>query len=677
MVKFPLVVAIGLALLTIPPVHAAQAQPPSSAPQMIERAKLFGNPTRTGGQLSPDGKWLSWIAPKDGVLNIWVAPLDHPEQAKALTDEKKRPIRGYFWTPDSAALLFVNDKGGDENFLLYKVAVADGVQSTLTPFEKTRVQILLVSNHHKDRILIGLNNRDPRWHDVYSLDLKTNALTPVLINEGGFAGFIADDSLSIRIATKAKSDGGTEFYKVSGNKVADKPFTSTGLEDSMTTNLAGFTHDGKTLYWIDSRGRNTAALIAEDVASGKTTTLGQSPKADIDGTISDPKTGVVQAYSVNYLKTEWTVLDKRIAGDLAFLNSRLSGEIYITSRTNADDKWLIANDPVTAPASTWLYDRKAKTLTKLYTSRPELIGAPLVAMHPVEIKTRDGLTAVSYLSLPLGSDKNGDGVPDKALPMVLFVHGGPWGRDEYGFHSYHQWLANRGYAVLSVNYRGSTGFGKNYINAGNLEWAGKMHNDLIDAVNWSVRKGIAQKDKIAIMGGSYGGYATLVGLTFTPDVFACGVDIVGPSNLATLLKTIPPYWEAGKVQFYKRMGDPTTEDGQKLLHDRSPLFKADQITKPLLIGQGANDPRVNRAESDQIVTAMKQKNVPVTYVLFPDEGHGFARPENSMAFNAVAETFLAAHLGGRAEPMGDDIKASTAEVREGSAFVPGLAAAQK
>ncbi|MGB8602463.1 MAG: S9 family peptidase, partial [Rhizomicrobium sp.] len=311
----------------------------------------------------------------------------------------------------------------------------------------------------------------------------------------------------------------------------------------------------------------------------------------------------------------------------------------------------------------------------LYTSRPELVGAPLVAMHPVEIKTRDGLTAVSYLSLPPGSDKNGDGIPDKALPMVLFVHGGPWGRDDYGYHPYHQWLANRGYAVLSVNYRGSTGFGKNYINAGNLEWAGKMHDDLIDAVNWSVSKGIAQKDKIAIMGGSYGGYATLVGVTFTPDVFACGVDIVGPSNLATLLKTIPPYWEAGKVQFYKRMGDPTTEDGQKLLHDRSPLFKADQITKPLLIGQGANDPRVNRAESDQIVAAMKARNIPVTYVLFPDEGHGFARPENNMAFNAVAEAFLATHLGGRAEPIKDDVKASSGQVREGAAFVPGLEAA--
>src|SRR5205823_6529286 len=244
--------------------------------------------------------------------------------------------------------------------------------------------------------------------------------------------------------------------------------------------------------------------------------------------------------------------------------------------------------------------RKGRTLTKLFVSRPQLEGATLAAMHPEEIRTRDGRTEVSYLSLPPGSDTNGSGRPQRPLSMVLFVHGGPWARDSYGYNSYHQWLANRGYAVLSVNYRGSTGFGKGYIAAGDLQWGAKMHDDLIDAVNWAVANRITTADKVAIMGGSYGGYATLAGLAFTPDTFACGVDIVGPSNLATLLKTIPPYWEAARVQFYKRMGDPTTEEGRTLLHDRSPLFKADAIKKPLLIGQGANDPRVNQAESDQI-----------------------------------------------------------------------------
>jgi dipeptidyl aminopeptidase/acylaminoacyl peptidase len=647
------------------------ATPDMKAP-LIERQKLFGNPSRSQGRLSPDGKWISWIAPRDGVLNIWVAPVSDPSNGRPLTDEKKRPIRAYFWSPDSATILFVNDKGGDENFLLYSVNVVTADQHTLTPFEKTRVEVVGVSNHVKDRILIGLNNRDPKWHDVYSLDLKTNALTPLLTNTGDYAGFLADEQLKLRIATKSRPDGGTDFFRVAGNKVDDKPFASVGLDDSLTTSPAGFTADGKTLYWIDSRGRDTAVLIAQDTKTGKTRILAESSKADIDGALADPQTGRVQAYAVNYFKTEWTALDPAIKGDLDFLQSHLKGEIFVTSRTYADDLWTVAVDPVTAPSSTYLYNRKARSLTRLYVTRPELEGATLADMHPVEIKTRDGLTEVSYLTLPPGSDTKQSGHPDHPVPMVLFVHGGPWGRDGFGYNPYHQWLANRGYAVLSVNYRGSTGFGKSYISAGDLQWGAKMHDDLIDAVEWAIANGVTTRDKVAIMGGSYGGYATLAGLTFTPDTFACGVDIVGPSNLNTLLKTIPPYWEALKAQFYKRMGDPTTEAGQKLLHDRSPLFKADAIKKPLLIGQGANDPRVNVAESEQIVKAMADKKIPVTYIVFPDEGHGFARPENNIAFNAAAEQFLGVCLGGRSEPIGGALKASTAQVPHGAEFTPGL-----
>jgi dipeptidyl aminopeptidase/acylaminoacyl peptidase len=293
-------------------------------------------------------------------------------------------------------------------------------------------------------------------------------------------------------------------------------------------------------------------------------------------------------------------------------------------------------------------------------------------MHPREIPARDGLTLVSYLTLPPGSDPDGDGVPDQPVPMVLLVHGGPWARDGYGFNRAHQWLANRGYAVLSVNFRGSTGLGKDFLNAGNLEWGAAMHDDLIDAVEWAVDQGIAIRDKVAIMGGSYGGYATLAGLAFTPDVFACGVDIVGPSNLETLLESIPPYWEPQVKQFHERMGNPQTPEGLALLKERSPLHKAHAITKPLLIGQGANDPRVKQAESDQIVSAMQEDGIPVTYVLFPDEGHGFAKPTNNIAFNAVAENFLATCLGGRAEPVGDTLEASTAEIRTGRELIQGL-----
>jgi dipeptidyl aminopeptidase/acylaminoacyl peptidase len=644
---------------------------------LIPRAKIFGNPTQTAGRLSPDGKWLSWIAPRDGVLNIYVAPAGNPKAAKALTAEKVRPIRQYFWSPDSKQILFINDKGGDENFLLYGVDVVSGAQRTLTPFEKTRVQIVGNSPLVRDRILVGVNNRDAKWHDVHSLDLATGKLTPVMINTGGYAGFMADRNLAIRIAVKPRPDGGSEFYRVVAGKVDEKPFEEVALEDSQTTSPAGFTSDGKTLYWIDSRGRDTSALFAQDLATGKKTLLAESPKADIGGALGNPKTGRIEAYAVNYLKNEWTALDPKVKGDLDFLKSNLKGELAVTSRTDADDKWLVAVDPVTAPSTTYLYDRKARKLTKLYVSRPELEGAPLAAMIPIEIKSRDGLNMVSYLTLPPGSDANGDGRPEKPVPMVLLVHGGPWARDAYGYNGSHQWLANRGYAVLSTNFRASTGFGKKFLSSGNLMWGTKMHDDLLDAVDWAVARGVTTSDKVAIMGGSYGGYATLAGLAFTPERFACGVDIVGPSNLETLLKTIPPYWEAGKAQMYARMGNPSTPEGMALLKERSPLYKADQIKRPLLIGQGANDPRVNVAESEQIVNAMKAKGIPVTYVVFPDEGHGFARPQNNIAFNAVAENFLAKCLGGRAEPIGPALKASTAQVPHGAEYAPGLAEALK
>jgi dipeptidyl aminopeptidase/acylaminoacyl peptidase len=652
----------------------AVAQP--NAP-LIAREKFFGNPTRAAGRLSPDGKWLSWIAPREGVLNIYVAPAADPNAARALTAETKRPIRTYFWSPDSRQILYINDKGGDENFLLYGVDVASGQQRALTPFEKTRVQIVNISNQVKDRVLIGVNNRDAKWHDVYSLDLASGRLTPVMMNMGGYSGFIADEQLNLRIATRARPDGGSDFYRVAGGKVEATPFEQVTLEDSQTTNSIGFTVDGKILYWVDSRGRDTAALIAQDVATGAKTIVAQNARADIGGAMANPKTGRVEAYAVNYLKNEWVPLGDAVRADLAFLEGRLKGEINVVSRTDADDKWVVAVDPGTAPSSAWLYDRKAKRLTKLYSTRPELDNATLSAMHPVEIRTRDGLNMVSYLTLPPGTDADGDGRPNRPVPMVLFVHGGPWGRDGYGYNSYHQWLANRGYAVLSVNFRASTGFGKKFISAGDLQWGRKMHDDLIDGVDWAVARGVTTQDKVAIMGGSYGGYATLAGLAFTPDRFACGVDIVGPSNLATLLKTIPPYWEAIRAQFYKRMGDPTSPEGQALLRERSPLFQADRIQRPLLIGQGANDPRVNIAESQQIVDALKAKNIPVTYVVFPDEGHGFARPQNNIAFNAVAENFLAKCLGGRAEPIGPSLKASTAEVRYGAEFAPGLAEAAR
>ncbi|MGH6876726.1 MAG: S9 family peptidase [Rhizomicrobium sp.] len=647
-----------------------------SAP-LISREILFGNPTRAMAKASPDGKWLGWLAPRDGVLNIYAAPVADPGDARPLTAEKTRPIRVFLWSRDSQQVLFVNDRDGDENFLLYGVHVVSGAQRNLTPFEKTRIELIGISHRIPERILIGLNNRDVRWHDVHSLNLDSGALTPVLINTGEFRSFVSDANLCLRVASRARPDGGVEYFRVCGDSVERLPFVSVALEDAQSTMPTCFANDGERLYWLDSRGRDKAVLVAQDFASGAMRLVAEDARADIGGVLYEPRSGIVQAYSVNYLKTEWIALDPDIGTEFDFLGRELKGEISISSQSYENDLWTVAVDPVTAPSSAWLFDRKSRALTRLFVTRPALEGAVLSAMHPIEIEMRDGLAAVSYLTLPPRADPKDTGRPTEPLPMVLFVHGGPWARDVYGYNPYHQWLANRGFAVLSTNYRSSTGFGKSHVSAGDLQWGTGIIDDLVDAVNWAILERIADPVRIAIMGGSFGGYATLAGLAFRPDVFACGIDIVGPSNLDTLLGTFPPYWERIKLMFYKRMGDPTTEEGRKLLHDHSPLYKADAIKKPLLIGQGANDPRVKQAESDQIIEAMAKKKIPVTYIVFPDEGHGFARPENNIAFNAIAEQFLVECLGGRAEPIGDALSPSSTEVRHGAEFVPGLIDALK
>ena len=639
--------------------------------ELIERSRLFGNPSRAQGLISPDGRWLAWLAPRDGVLNVWAAPRDDLAAARPVTNERVRPIRIHLWAPDSSRILFVNDTGGDENFKLFAISPEGGETQTLTPFDGAQTQILKVSRTVKDRVLVGLNNRDVRWHDVHSLDLATGALTLVFQNDG-FGAFVIDEDLTVRLASRPRPDGGVDYHRVENGVAGDEPVERVDFEDVAETRPLRFTVDGRTLWWVDSRGRNTASLVAQDTATGERRVVGEDGRVDIAGAMFDPGTGSVQAYPVNYLKVEWRALDDTVAADLAYLERELAGEITLQSRTDADDVWIVSVDPVTDSPAAWLYERASRRLTQLYVTRPELAGAALASLRPVEIRSRDGLVQPSYLTLPSGAALDGDGRPEQPLPMVLMPHGGPWARDVYGHNAYHQFLANRGYAVLSPNFRGSTGFGKAHLAAGYREWGRTMHDDLIDAVEWAVAEGIAQRDKIAILGGSYGGYCVLAGLAFTPDVFACGVDIVGPVNLMTLLGTIPPYWEAMRVQLHMRVGDPTTPEGEALLREASPLTRAEQIRRPLLIGQGANDPRVKQAESDQIVQAMQSKQIPVTYLLFPDEGHGFARPENNLAFLAVAEQFLATHLGGRAEPYGDVLAPSSMTVEAGAAYAPGL-----
>jgi dipeptidyl aminopeptidase/acylaminoacyl peptidase len=641
---------------------------------LIPRADFFGNPTKAAGRLSPDGKWLSWLAPRNGVLNVWIAPLGALDQAKPMTDEHGRPVATYFWAPDSSMLLYATDSGGDENYQLYGVDVTTAARRALTAFPKARVSVEAISHSITDRILIDVNNRDPRYFDVMSLELKSGALTPVFQNDQGFAGFLVDDSLALRGASKPLPSGDVALYRIKDGKAADQPTETIPYEDASTTSAIGFTYDGKTLYWLDSRGRDTAALVAEDVDTGAKTVLGVDPRADIGGLAVSEASGKAEAYAVNYLRAEWTFLDPAFGADFKYLQAHLKGDVVITSRTHDDDKWTVATNASDAPSQLWLFDRKSRALTKLYTTRPELEGKQLALMLPVEIKSRDGLTLASYLTLPPGSDPNGDGRPDRPAPMVLFVHGGPWGRDVWGFNTVHQWLANRGYAVLSVNFRASTGFGKKFTAAGDLQWGRKMQDDLLDAVDWAIKRGVTRRDKVAIFGGSYGGYATLAGLAFTPDAFACGVDLFGPVNLYTLLKTTPSYWAAQNNIMFRRMGDPNTPQGQAILKERSPLYAAGDIKRPLLIGQGVNDARVKQAESDQIAAAMQASKIPVTYLLFDDEGHGFQRPQNNLAFYAVAEQFLGRCVGGRAEPIGDALKGSTMRVAAGGDLVPGLAA---
>ncbi|MCA1198749.1 S9 family peptidase [Sphingomonas sp. R647] len=664
----------GAALLAAGTAATAGPAPQAGADTLIPRDKIFGNPSRAGGQISPDGRHVSWLAPVDGVMNVWVAPIGNLGAAKAVTKEAKRGLQNYFWAPDGAHIIYLQDAGGNENFRVHSVDIATLKDTALTKAgDKVRAQIQGVSKLRPDVVLIGLNDRNPQFFDLYEVNYKTGA-TKLVMENPGYGGWVTDNQLKPRFAFQQVPGGGSKYFRLGADGKWAEVLTVAN-EDFFTTAPIGFNRDGTALYWVDSRGRDKAALVKMDAASLKTDVIAGSDKADIQGLLTDPETYEPIAYSVNYLKNEWTPLNAEAKADLDFLKAKLPGEVTVMSSTDDGSKLIVAASAAEQPATAYIYDRKAKSVTKLYETRPDLSAYALQPMWPVEIPTGDGKTLVSYLTLPPGADANKDGKADKPVPMVLFVHGGPWARDGYGYNSAHQWLANRGYAVLSVNFRGSTGFGKGFVNAAIGEWSGKMHQDLIDAVDWSIARGVTSKDKVAIMGGSYGGYATLVGLTFTPDKFACGVDIVGPSNLKTLMESFPPYWRPIlEGTFYKHIGDPNKPEDLKRMMAQSPITRVDAITKPLLIGQGGNDPRVVKAESDQIVAAMKARKLPVTYINYPDEGHGFVRPENRLSFFAISEGFLSKCLGGRAEPMGE-FKGSSIQVLEGAADVPGLAAA--
>ena len=636
---------------------------------LIPRRVFFGNPDRTQVTISPDGAHLAWLAPRNGVLNVWVAPRERPADARPVTADAGRGIRFYAWAYTGRDILYIQDKGGDENWRVYSADVNTGEVGDLTPFDGVAAQIVGLSHRRPDELLVALNNRDPQWHDIYRVNLTTGERT-LLLQHDRFIGVEVDDDLTIRAAIQMTPSGGLDIFRADGDDWT--LWQAFPAEDMLTASTVGFDKTGHVLYLRDSRDRDTAALVAIDITTGERSLLAADERADADLVLRHPTERHVQAVAFDYERKEWQVLDPAIAADMAFLRGVTDGDAEITSRSLDDRFWLVAYVVDDGPVRYYLYDRQRQAADFLFTNRAELEGLPLANMRPAVVPARDGLNLVVYYTLPPGSDSDGDGIPDAPLPLVFIPHGGPWGRDTWGFNGWHQWLANRGYAVLSVNFRSSTGFGKSFTNAGDFEWGGKILADQQDGVQWAIAQGIADPARVAIMGGSFGGYSTLAGLTFYPEVFACGVDIVGPSNLITLLETIPPYWKPMIELFTMRVGDHRTEEGRALLKAHSPLTYVDRIVRPLLIAQGANDPRVKQAESDQIVTAMQAKGIPVAYALYPDEGHGFARPQNNLSFAALAEAFLARCLGGRVQPIGDDLTGSSLTVPVGAEEVPGL-----
>lgn len=625
---------------------------------LLPRELLFGNPERTRPQLSPSGDALAWLAPDDkNVLQVWVRAKDRKDGA-VVTADRKRGIRFFSWGEDSRSILYGQDADGDENFHLYQVELASKNVRDLTPWQGVRAGLLATSPRQPNAALVELNVRDRAQMDVWRLSLDTGALVLDTQNPGDVTGWGVDGQLQVRVAIASTPEGGTELRVRETPKAPWRPLMTVGLEENL--DFVDFTDDGRALIIQSSINNDTTRLLEKSLKSGAERLLASSEKSDVMDVLGyRTRHGVrAAAFDVDGRQV-WTALEgSGVKADLEALKAGLAGDFAVASQDAADTKWLIAETRDVGPNRYHLYDRRTKKLELLFSSAPRLEGQPLAPMKPLTLTARDGLPLPAYLTLP-------PGVAPRALPLVLLVHGGPWGRDLWGYDAEAQWLANRGYAVLQVNFRASAGYGKKFLNAGNRQWGLKMHDDLLDAVAWAVSGGLADPKRVALMGGSYGGYATLAGLAFTPEIFACGVDLVGPSSLFTLLATVPPYWAAFRRQLVARIGDPDKAEDKGLLTRASPLFSAERIKAPLLIGQGANDPRVKVAEAEQLVAALEKKGLPVTYVLYPDEGHGFARPENRIDFNARAEVFLAKCLGGRAEPLPKEgrVAGSTAVVK--------------
>jgi dipeptidyl aminopeptidase/acylaminoacyl peptidase len=603
---------------------------------LIPREVLFGLPEKISPKISPDGLLVAYLAPYQKVLNVWL----HDRKVKSdrvLTFDKGRGIHSYAWAPDGKSILFLQDQGGNENSHLYKIDLAGGGVKDLTPFDGVQARVLEIDTHFPDEILIELNKEDVSRHDVYRLEFRTGVMELAARNTGQISDWVVDSEMKVRGAIAARIEGGHDVMIRSSENSEWKKLFSWDLEDSMTSSVVGFSKNGKELYLIDSRGRDTASFVRMDLATGKTETIFSDPEFDVSGVIVNPEDHEAEMVSVYRSRNEWTALRDSVRKDLEVLRKAESGDLLLGNRSRDDRYWVVGFDNDVTPLNYYVYDRTTRETDFLFTHRPALLNYPLAPMEAVVIQSRDGLKLQGYLTLP----KHGA----KPFPMVLLVHGGPWTRDSWGYDPMTQWLADRGHACLQVNFRGSTGFGKNFVSAGNKEWGRKMQDDLTDAVSWAVSQGIADPKRVGIMGASYGGYAALAAATFTPEVFRCAVDMFGPSDLAALIRSMPPYWSVEKANIMRRMGDPDTE--LPFLKERSPLFFTENIRIPLLIAQGANDPRISKSASDRMVEALRKRKIECEYVVFPDEGHGFVKPVNRLKFFEIAEAFLARHLGGR------------------------------
>ena len=620
---------------------------------LIPRDILFGNPEKASPRISPDGLRLAYIAPLEGVLNVWVKTIGKKDD-RAVTKDDNRGIRRYFWAEDNQRILYLQDVGGNENWRLYGVHLESMETKDYTPFEEVQVQIVDRSKHYPNELLIGMNKENPRFHDVYHLDLTTGELKMAARNPGNVVGWVTDADFKARGALAANAEGGFDLLVRETEDANWDKIITWDSENSLNSGPICFSQDGQSLLLMDSRDVNAGRLIKYEIASGAIKIIAEDPTYDVSDVMIHPDTYEAQAVSFTREREVWTVLDNSIQADFEAIAQLDRGDYAVYDRDNPDDTWLVSFSADNGPVAYYAFDRKTRTGTFLFHHRPQLKKYKLAQMEPISFQSRDGLTIHGYITYPLGKNR-------KNLPMALNVHGGPWYRDTWGYNPEAQWFANRGYVCLQVNFRGSTGYGKEFVNAGDKEWGGKMHDDLVDAVEWAVSQGIADPEKVAIYGGSYGGYAALVGATSTPELFCCAVDIVGPSNLITFIQTIPPYWTPLLKLFYQRVGNPETEE--EFLRQRSPLFKVDDIKIPIFIAQGANDPRVKQSESEQIVKAMAEKGIDYEYLLFPDEGHGIAKPESRIAYYAAVEKFLAQYLGGRYEEASGEIQAILDSVR--------------